>query len=233
MKAVPLELAREAARIRCRDAGVRLVEPGDPLRELVVLAAWLLHAALRSGWDRAVIAERVSFTLPGLGVLASMLAGLPVVGEALKLLDAGPEPVVILSPDAWNGDGVRLLGVVSHELRHVGQLRRADKHAAFFGPVAWCVAYGFTAQARAGVESVCYGCDAAHEVILRGVDPGDAVRAARASLAHGYELDERAAELADDVLASVEQGLRLGVDPTGSVVESIAALERAGWEPGI
>jgi len=231
VKAPPLDVAREAARLRCRDAGVRLVEPGDPLRELVVLAVWLLHAAMRSGWSREVISERVSFTLPGLGVLASVLASVPVIGEALRLLDAGPEPVVLLSPDAWNGDGVRLLGVVGHELRHVGQLRRAEHHAPLVGPVAWCVAYGLTAQARAGTEAPCYGCDAAHSVMLAGVDPGDAVRAARASLANGYELDRAAGDLADDVLASVEASLRAGVDPTGSVVESLDALRRVGWSP--
>ena len=82
MKAIPLDIAQRAAQRLCTDASVDLVLPGDPRRELVVLAMALVHSIRGTGWTREHIAENVSVTVPGLGVLAQLGAGVaPAVGE--------------------------------------------------------------------------------------------------------------------------------------------------------
>lgn len=230
MKTIPLDIAQRAARRQCDLAAVDLVLPDDPRRELVVLVLSLVHSLRGTGWTREHIAERVSVTVPGLGLLAPLLHDVPVVGPVLGFVgDTATRPMVMLSPAAW-GDPVTLLGTIAHELGHVGELRAADAHAGPPGSVAWCVAYGLDAAVRAGAEAPCYGADMAHRVLLGDVSPAAAYDAAYASL-DGYGLGWDARILAMDVLTSHRRALEAGVDPTGTVARTLGALAAEGWQP--
>ena len=230
MKAIPLDIAQRAAQRLCTDASVDLVLPGDPRRDLVVLAMALAHGIRGTGWTREHIAQNVSVTVPGMGVLAALLHDVPVAGPMLGFLaDAAAKPMVMLSPAAW-GDSITLLGTIGHELGHVGELRAADAHAGPPGSVAWCLAYGLDGDARAGAEAPCYGADMAHRVLLGGVSVDRVRRDAETSLM-GYGLDYDARVLCVDVLDSHAAALAEGVDPTGTVARSLAALALEGWRP--
>lgn len=230
LKPIPLDIAQRAAQRLCTDASVDLVLPGDPRRELVVLAMALVHSLKGTGWTREHIAQNVSVTVPGMGVLAQLLHDVPVAGPMLGFLaDAAARPMVMLSPTAW-GDSVTLLGTIGHELGHVGELRAADAHAGPPGSVAWCLAYGLDGVARAGAEAPCYGADMAHRVLLGGLSVDHVRRDAETSLM-GYGLDTDARILCVDVLDSHAAALAEGVDPTGTVARSLAALALEGWRP--
>ncbi len=222
MKTIPLDVATRAAERLCRDASVALVPPGDPRREAVVLAMGAYHALRGTGWDLAYAREHVSVTLPGAGTALDVLAKVPVIGGALvAAVGTSRSPGIYLASGAYR-DGATLLGVVAHELAHVGQLRRG-------GPL-WCLAYGVVPEVVAGAESVCYVAGCAHEVLLAGRDAGNAIDGARASLAH-YGLDANAHALAEGILNSARSTLKRGVDPGGIVADSLAALAAEGWTP--
>jgi len=222
VKALPLDVAQRAAARMCRDASAALVPPGDPRREAVVLALGALHALRGSGWSLDYAREHVSVTLPGLGAGLDVLAKVPILGSALvAAVGTSTAPGIYLAPAAYR-DGWTLLGVVAHELAHVGQIRRG-------GPL-WCLAYGVVPEVVGGAESVCYVASCAHEVLLGGADPRGACDGAVASLGR-YGLDADALRLADGILRGAEASLRRGVDPGGIVADTLKALADEGWTP--
>lgn len=222
MKTIPIDVATRAAERMCRDASVALVPPGDPRREAVVLALGAYHALRGTGWDLDFAREHVSVTLPGAGAALDVLAKIPILGGAIvAAVGTSRSPGIYLARGAYR-DGATLLGVVAHELAHVGQLRRG-------GPL-WCLAYGVVPEVVAGAEASCYVAGCAHEVLLAGRDVGNAIDGARASLAH-YGLDANAVALAEGILSSTRASLRRGVDPGGIVADSLAALAAEGWTP--
>ncbi len=222
MRPIPLDVATRAAERLCRDASVALVPPGDPRREAVVLALGAYHALRGTGWDLAYARQHVSVTLPGAGAALDVLAKVPVVGGAIvAAVGSSRSPGIYLARGAYR-DGATLLGVVAHELAHVGQLRRG-------GPL-WCLAYGVVPEVVAGAEASCYVASCAHAVLLGGEHPEQAFDDARASLSH-YGLDDGASDLAEGILSSARASLRRGVDPGGIVADSLAALAAEGWTP--
>jgi hypothetical protein len=222
VRPLPLDVATRAAERLCREASVALIPPGDPRREAVVLGLAAYHALRGTGWDLAYAREHVSVTLPGAGAALDVLGKIPVVGGAIvAAVGSSSSPGIYLARGAYR-DGWTLLGVVSHELAHVGQLRR--------GGVLWCVAYGLVPEVVAGAEASCYVAGCAHEVLGGGRDVGNAIDSARASLGH-YGLDGNAIALAEGILTSARASLRRGVDPGGIVADSLAALAAEGWTP--
>jgi hypothetical protein len=222
VKPIPLDVATRAAERLCRDASVALVPPGDPRREAVVLAMGAYHALRGTGWSLEHAREHVSVTLPGLGAALDVLAKVPVIGGALvAAVGTSRSPGIYLARGAYR-DGATLLGVVAHELAHVGQLRRG-------GPL-WCLAYGVVPEVVAGAESVCYVASCAHAVHLGGMSAEDAAQSALASLTH-YGLDGASTDLAAGILAGATLALSRGVDPGGIVADSLAALAAEGWTP--
>lgn len=223
MRAPTLSQAREACRDLCSRAGVELVEPGDLRREGAVAALALVHAISGSGWDYAVFRGRVSLALPGAGEGAELLAAVPYVGPALSALLAGcKRPMVLPAPDAWSGPPWDLLGIVQHELGHIGDVRR--------GGLLGCVGYAVLDVLRGAREGGCYVVDLAHRA-LSGGDPAALARGIVAGL-DGYSLGHGPAALVYEQLQIALAGIRAGEDPSGgTVAETLAALRRAGWEP--
>lgn len=222
MKTIPVDVALRAARRLVETAGAALVLPGDWKREAVLYGLAAVHLLTGSGWSLEHARQNVSVTLPSLASAVSLLAAIPVVGPLLAALCSDLErPTIYLSPAAL-ADGVALLGTVQHELGHVGQTAR--------GGLLWCLAYGVVPEVRAGAETPCYGCSCAHAVQLGGADVGESITGARESL-RGYGLDATGTALSLVELTSIEASLREGVDPTGTVEESLAALAAEGWTP--
>lgn len=222
MKPLPLDVAQRAAARMCRDASAALVPPGDPRREAVVLALGALHALRGSGWSLDYAREHVSVTLPGLGAGLDVLAKVPILGSALvAAVGTSTAPGIYLAPAAYR-DGWTLLGVVSHELAHVGQLRRG-------GPL-WCLAYGVVPEVVAGAESVCYVASCAHEVLGGGRDINNAIDSAKGVLVN-YGLGSNDLALAYGILDGTRLSLRRKVDPGGIVADTLKALADEGWTP--
>lgn len=219
---ITLALALAAAQHLCDQADVELVLPGDWRREAVVYALAAVHGASGSGWDLAYAREHVSVTLPGAGVSLELLRQIPTVGPILADLSKGlKRPMILLSPSAL-ADGVRLLGIVLHELGHVGSLRAG-------GPL-WCLAYGVVGEVRAGAEAPCYGCDLAVSVHLGGADVDEREQAFVGSLDH-YGLGDDGLKLARGIVRSCAEGVRRGDDLGGVVLDAELALRAVGW-PG-
>lgn len=222
MKPLPLDIATRAAERMCRGASVALVPPGDPRREAVVLGLAAYHALRGTGWSLGYAREHVSVTLPGLGAALDVLAKVPIIGGAIvAAVGSSSSPGIYLARGAYR-DGWTLLGVVAHELAHVGQLRR--------GGALWCVAYGVVPEVVAGAEASCYVAGCAHEVLGGGASPAVACMRAMDSLAH-YGLDDESMALAHGILDSACASLRRGVDPGGIVGDSLKALAAEGWTP--
>lgn len=220
---IPADVAMRAAQRLAAAAGVTLILPGDPRREMVVWLLAIAHLLTGSGWSANEVRQRVSVTLPGAGPVADYLAKVPVVGAVLRALAVMfLHPTIFLSPNAV-ADPVSLLGTVQHELGHVGQIRA--------GSLGWCIAYGVFPEVRAGAEAPCYGASMAHDVLLGGVSPEVAEADALAALG-GYGLDGDAHTLAVGTIASARAALEAGADPSGgTVAETRAALAAEGWTP--
>ena len=217
-------LALRAARALTDAAGVDLVLPGDPRREAVVLALGALHKLSGRGWNVDHARESVCVTVPPIGPALDLLGLVPVVGEVFRAL-AGTQrrTTIYLSPSLMGeGRGGTVMGVVQHELGHAGDIAR--------GGLAWCLAYGLVPEVTMGAEAPCMACDAAHMVAFDGLD-ADAACADREATLRAYVGDDEAAlRLGRGLLEQVRASLRLGVDPTGTVRESLAALAAVGME---
>lgn len=218
-----LAQAQAAARQLCAQWDVELVLPGDLRREGAVAALAALHAVKGTvGWDYAVARERVSMALPGAGVGLDVLALVPVVGSVLVALLGGcRRPMVLLSPAAWEGEPVELLGTVQHELAHVGQVRQ--------GGAFWCVGYGVLPELRGPGEGQCYVVDLAHRCLLGGESAGASSEAILAGL-EAYGLGPRERATVRVQLAQATIALGLGSDPSGgTVADTLDALRAVGW----
>lgn len=218
MTALDLSAALTACRAVCEREGVDLYLPGDPRREAVVLALGAYHR-LRGGaegWDVDAARQRVSVAVPSLGVARTLLASLPVVGDAVRLLPdrAG----IYLSPAAMSSAPM-LLGVVAHELGHHRRVAQ--------GGLLWCVAYGVVPEARAADEAACYGQDIAARVLLGGEDPDVLADACEVSLSR-YGLDKDALDLARGILGVARRSLRVGAPLGGPLVDLCAELRARG-----
>lgn len=225
MKAPTLEQARAAAQRMCDAAGVTLLHPDHPLRDVIVAGVALAsRLGGRSAWSRDHVAEYVSVTLPGAGPALAALAAVPVVGPILAAAVAAvgaDRTVISLSPAVWS-DPLRLLETVRHELGHAGQIAR--------GGLPWCIAYLVGAEARAAGEAPCYAAGMAVRVRLGGESTAAAAESAMRSL-QGYGLDAEALALAAGIIASARATLDAGEDLGGVVLEVVAALESTGWRP--
>lgn len=225
MKAPTLEQARAAAQRMCDAAGVTLLDPEHPLRDVIVAGVALAsRLGGRSAWSRDHVAEYVSVTLPGAGPALAALAAVPVVGPILAAAVAAvgaDRTVISLSPAVWS-DPLRLLETVRHELGHAGQIAR--------GGLPWCIAYLVGAEARAAGEAPCYAASMAVRVRLGGESTAAAAESAMRSL-QGYGLDADALALAAGIIASARATLDAGEDLGGVVMEVVAALESVGWRP--
>lgn len=225
MKAPTLEQARAAAQRMCDMAGVTLLDPEHPLRDVIVAGVALAsRLGGRSAWSRDHVAEYVSVTLPGAGPALAALAAVPVVGPILAAAVAAvgaDRTVISLSPAVWS-DPLRLLETVRHELGHAGQIAR--------GGLPWCIAYLVGAEARAAGEAPCYAASMAVRVRLGGESTAAAAESAMRSL-QGYGLDADALALAAGIIASARATLDAGEDLGGVVMEVVAALESVGWRP--
>jgi len=223
VKAPTLEQARAAAQRMCDAAGVTLLDPEHPLRDVIVAGVALASRLGGGSWSRADVAERVSVTLPGAGGALVALRAVPVVGAILAeaALVAGlGRTVISLSPVTWESP-LGLLATVAHELGHAGQIRA--------GGLPWCIAYLVGAEARAAGEAPCYGASMAVRVRLGGESSAAAAEGAMRSL-QGYGLDADALRLAAGIIASARATLDAGEDLGGVVLEVVAALESVGWQ---
>lgn len=220
-----IEQARAAAQRMCDMAGVTLLDPEHPLRDVIVAGVALAsRLGGRSAWSRDHVAEYVSVTLPGTGPALAALAAVPVVGPILAAAVAAvgaDRTVISLSPAVWS-DPLRLLETVRHELGHAGQIAR--------GGLPWCIAYLVGAEARAAGEAPCYAASMAVRVRLGGESTAAAAESAMRSL-QGYGLDADALALAAGIIASARATLDAGEDLGGVVMEVVAALESVGWRP--
>ena len=220
-----IEQARAAAQRMCDMAGVTLLDPEHPLRDVIVAGVALAsRLGGRSAWSRDHVAEYVSVTLPGTGPALAALAAVPVVGPILAAAVAAvgaDRTVISLSPAVWS-DPLRLLETVRHELGHAGQIRA--------GGLPWCIAYLVGAEARAAGEAPCYAASMAVRVRLGGESTAAAAEGAMRSL-QGYGLDADALALAAGIIASARATLDAGEDLGGVVMEVVAALESVGWRP--
>ncbi len=220
-----IEQARAAAQRMCDMAGVTLLDPEHPLRDVIVAGVALAsRLGGRSAWSRDHVAEYVSVTLPGTGPALAALAAVPVVGPILAAAVAAvgaDRTVISLSPAVWS-DPLRLLETVRHELGHAGQIAR--------GGLPWCIAYLVGAEARAAGEAPCYAASMAVRVRLGGESTAAAAESAMRSL-QGYGLDADALRLAAGIIASARATLDAGEDLGGVVMEVVAALESVGWRP--
>ena len=220
-----IEQARAAAQRMCDMAGVTLLDPEHPLRDVIVAGVALAsRLGGRSAWSRDHVAEYVSVTLPGTGPALAALAAVPVVGPILAAAVAAvgaDRTVISLSPAVWS-DPLRLLETVRHELGHAGQIRA--------GGLPWCIAYLVGAEARAAGEAPCYAASMAVRVRIGGESTAAAAEGAMRSL-QGYGLDADALRLAAGIIASARATLDAGEDLGGVVMEVVAALESVGWRP--
>lgn len=220
-----IEQARAAAQRMCDMAGVTLLDPEHPLRDVIVAGVALAsRLGGRSAWSRDHVAEYVSVTLPGTGPALAALAAVPVVGPILAAAVAAvgaDRTVISLSPAVWS-DPLRLLETVRHELGHAGQIAR--------GGLPWCIAYLVGAEARAAGDAPCYAASMAVRVRLGGESTAAAAESAMRSL-QGYGLDADALALAAGIIASARATLDAGEDLGGVVMEVVAALESVGWRP--
>lgn len=220
---ITIDLARAAAQRLCDAAGVTLLTPEHPLRDVIVAGVALASRLGGGSWSRSDVAERVSVTLPGAGPALSLLRAVPGVGVILAAVgDAaglGRDAVISVSPQTWD-DPVQLLATIQHELGHVGSIRR--------GRLPWCLAILVSPEARAAGEAPCYGASMAVLVRLGGVSSQAAYESAMRSLG-GYGLDAPALALAAGILASARATLDAGEDIGGVVGEVVAALDAVGW----
>lgn len=224
MKAPTLEQARAAAQRMCDAAGVTLLPPEHPLRDVIVSGVALASRVAGGTWHRDDVEERVSVTLPGAGGALVALRAVPVVGPILAeaALAAGlGRTVISVSPVTWESP-IGLLATIAHELGHAGQIAR--------GGMPWCIAYLVGAEARAAGEAPCYAASMAVRVRLGGESSAAAAEGAMRSLA-GYGLDADALRLASGIIASARATLDAGEDLGGVVSEVVAALESVGWRP--
>ena len=218
-----IEQARAAAQRMCDMAGVTLLDPEHPLRDVIVAGVALASRVGGGSWDRDDVAQRVSVTLPGAGPALSLLRAVPGVGPILAeaALVAGlGRTVISLSPVTWESP-IGLLATVAHELGHAGQIRA--------GGLPWCIAYLVGAEARAAGEAPCYAAGMAVQVRLGGASTQAAYESAMRSLGR-YGLDADALALAAGILASARATLDAGEDLGGVVLEVVAALESVGWQ---
>lgn len=218
-----IEQARAAAQRMCDMAGVTLLDPEHPLRDVIVAGVALASRVGGGSWDRDDVAQRVSVTLPGAGGALVALRAVPVVGPILAeaALVAGlGRTVISLSPVTWESP-IGLLATVAHELGHAGQIRA--------GGLPWCIAYLVGAEARAAGEAPCYAAGMAVQVRLGGASTQAAYESAMRSLGR-YGLDADALALAAGILASARATLDAGEDLGGVVLEVVAALESVGWQ---
>lgn len=220
-KPLDLDAARAIASDLCRARGVDLVYPeaDDWRREAILRALAFGHTVGLGGWDLDTARERVSVTMPALGIpLAALLAALPAIGPALAAVaDSMERTTIYLSPTAC-ADPVTLSAVIAHELGH------SDQIAA--GGLAWCVAYGLVPEVRAGAEAPCYAQDCAVIHALRGDSPQALMDGAlERLLSYGLGGDETM-ELARGVLnvmrRTLEHGGELG-GPSHDVLEALRA----------
>lgn len=216
------DLALLASQAMCRDASVALELPGNPVREALLYGLAAAHQITGKGWDLAHAREHVSLTLPGGGDGVDLLGAIPYVGGLLRDICRDlVHPTVWLAPAAL-ADGAALLGVVRHELGHVGQIR--------VGSLPWCFSYGVIDEVRAAAESTCYIADATARVILGG-EPVDDVERGLVGALDGYGLDKPSHDFAAGVIRSAAVSLRRGGDPGGIAAELERALRAAGWRP--
>jgi hypothetical protein len=217
-----LEQSRRAVEYLAAQAGAALILPDDPRRVVIVAAVWAASSLGGSLWTHADVEERVSMTLPGIGTAGlELLRAIPTVGPLLAAAVApfASAAVVCLSPAAWNDPRqVCLTGI--HELSHVGGIKR--------GGISHCLGYLGFAEIRAAGEAPCYGAAMAVDARFFGASPADAGRRARASMA-GYALDDKARELFDRMIMSVERSLEAGDDFGGVTFDFVSALHAAGW----
>ena len=222
---ITIDLARAAAQRLCDAAGVTLLTPEHPLRDVIVAGVALASRLGGGSWSRADVAERVSVTLPGAGPALSLLRAVPGVGPILaaagEAAGLGRDAVISVSPSTWD-DPIGLLATTQHELGHVGSIRR--------GRLPWCLAILVSPEARAAGEAPCYAAGMAVQVRLGGASTQAAYESAMRSLG-GYGLDADALALAAGILASARATLDAGEDLGGVVMEVLAALESTGWRP--
>jgi hypothetical protein len=220
---ITIDLARAAAQRLCDAAGVTLLTPEHPLRDVIVAGVALASRLGDGSWSRADVAERVSVTLPGAGPALSLLRAVPGVGPILaaagEAAGLGRDAVISVSPSTWN-DPIGLLATTQHELGHVGSIRR--------GRLPWCLAILVSPEARAAGEAPCYAAGMAVQVRLGGASTQAAYESAMRSLG-GYGLDADALALAAGILASARATLDAGEDLGGVVLEVVAALDAVGW----
>jgi hypothetical protein len=222
---ITIDLARAAAQRLCSVAGVTLLTPDHPLRDVIVSGVALASRVGGGSWSRNDVAERVSVTLPGAGSALSLLRVVPGVGVILaaagEAAGLGRDAVISVSPSTWD-DPVQLLATIQHELAHVGQIRR--------GGIPSCLAYLVSREARAAAEAPCYGASMAVLVCLGRWSTAAAAESAMRSLA-GYGLDADALRLASGIVASARATLEGGEDLGGVVAEVVAALAAVRGEP--
>lgn len=221
---IDTDLALRAARSLTDAANVELVLPGDPRREAVVLGLGALHRLSGRGWNVDRARQDVCVTVPAFGPALDLLRVIPVVGDVFKAI-AGTQrrTTIYLSPSLIvAGRGGRVMGVTHHELGHAGDIVR--------GGLAWCLAYGLVPEVTVGAEAPCMGCDAAHLCAFDGMSADAACADREATLRAYVGDDEPSLRLGRGLLEQVRASLRLGIDPTGTVLESLAALEAAGME---
>jgi len=220
---ITIDLARAAAQRLCDAAGVTLLTPEHPLRDVIVAGVALASRLGGGSWSRADVAERVSVTLPGAGPALSLLRAVPGVGPILaaagEAAGLGRDAVISVSPSTWD-DPIGLLATTQHELGHVGSIRR--------GRLPWCLAILVSPEARAAGEAPCYAAGMAVQVRLGGASTQAAYESAMRSLG-GYGLDADALALAAGILASARATLDAGEDLGGVVLEVVAALDAVGW----
>lgn len=223
MKTIPIDIARALITREAANLDIEVIYPDDPRRIAVALAMAAVHVVTGAGWDLDDVRTRVSCTLPGVGHTAlSLLRQIPQAGPVLAgLVDmlAIERPIVCLSPMAMT-DGASLAATWRHELGHVGQMAR--------GGIPWCAAYAL-GIVRGAAEAQCYGSDLAFDVRWQGASVEQAVDAVKLALG-GYKLDADQLLLADRILLSDAETLRIGGDPGGIVAETEHALEGVGWQ---
>ncbi len=218
-----LPLARAIAARLVAARGAELVPSTDPRRTALVYALAAVHSLSGSGWDVSAARERVTVTLPAVGVpLASLLALIPGVGGLLSDVARTQDRTAIYLSPAAESDPVVLLATIAHELGHVDQIAR--------GGLAWCAAYGLVPEVRAGAEAPCYGQDvtvmwALSEVA--GLTPRILCDGARDSL-KSYGLDAESMALASGILDVTARTLEHGGEMPGPCADVLAALRAEG-----
>jgi hypothetical protein len=225
VKPPSIEQARAAAQRLCDIAGITLLRPDHPLRDVIVAGVALASKIGGSTLTRDDIAARISVALPGAGPALSLLRGVPGVGPILaaagEAAGVGKDAVVSISPQTW-ASPIDLLATIQHELGHVGSIRR--------GRLPWCLAILVSAEARAAGEAPCYGASMAVLHSLGGWSSQAAYERAMHALG-GYALDADALVLASGILKSAQATLDAGEDLGGVVMEVVTALRAEGWSP--